>query len=48
MMTRAVVVASCYFCLFAMLSEPLKKFGHLLLGVGFAVGVVAIELPPHV
>ena len=36
------------FSLSAMLFEPLKKFGHLLLGVGFAVGVVAIELPPHV
>ena len=48
MMTGAVVVVSCYFRLSAMLFEPLKKFGHLLLGVGFAVGVVAIELPPHV
>ena len=45
MLTRAVIVAFRYFCLFAMLSEPLLKFGHLLLGVGFAVGVVAIELP---
>ena len=48
MMTGAVVAVSCYFRLSSMLFEPLKKVGHTLLGVGFAFGVVAIELPPHV